>query len=217
MLEQSDGSGWMGMFCLNMMRIALELARENPVYEGLATKFFQHYVYVAAAMKHMGNRPYALWDDQRRVLLRRVAAARSIVREAPGAVAGRPGAAVRRRAAGTGVDRAVRELPAPPRLVPDEPPDLVEGVVHTVDQDGAITHVLTIVTDDQLGRILERVWDPAEFLSDYGIRSLSKTHEAQPFVFEGQAVGYEPAEAVTKIKGGNSNWRGPIWFPTCFL
>ena len=62
-LEQSDGSGWMGMFCLNMMRIALELARENPVYEGLATKFFQHYVYVAAAMKHMGNRPVALWDD----------------------------------------------------------------------------------------------------------------------------------------------------------
>ena len=63
-LEQSDGSGWMGMFCLNMMRIALELARENPVYEGLATKFFQHYVYVAAAMKHMGNRPYTLWDDR---------------------------------------------------------------------------------------------------------------------------------------------------------
>ena len=89
--------------------------------------------------------------------------------------------------------------------------------MQTVNRGGAITHVLTIVNDAQLGRILERVWDPAEFLSDYGIRSLSKAHEAQPFVFEGQTVGYEPAEAITKIKGGNSNWRGPIWFPTCFL
>ena len=64
MLEQSDATGWMGMFCLNMMRIALELAKENPVYEGLATKFFQHYAYVAAAMKHMGNRDYQLWDER---------------------------------------------------------------------------------------------------------------------------------------------------------
>ena len=122
MLEQSDGSGWMGMFCLNMMRIALELARENPVYEDLATKFFQHYVYVAAAMKHMGNREYAALGRPRRLLLRRAAAARSGVPEVPGPVAGGPGAAVRRRAAGTGVDRALRELPAQPRLVPDEPP-----------------------------------------------------------------------------------------------
>jgi hypothetical protein len=80
-----------------------------------------------------------------------------------------------------------------------------------------VTHVLTIVTQSQLERILQRVWDPAEFLSDYGIRSLSRVHEAHPFVLDGQAVGYEPAEAVSKIKGGNSNWRGPIWFPTCFL
>ena len=89
--------------------------------------------------------------------------------------------------------------------------------MHTVNKGGAITHVLTIVNDEQLGRILERVMDPNEFLSDYGIRSLSKAHEAHPFVFEGQAVGYEPAEAITRFKGGNSNWRGPIWFPTCFL
>ena len=77
--------------------------------------------------------------------------------------------------------------------------------------------MLTIVDQDQLQRLLDRVCDPGEFLSDYGIRSLSKAHEAQPFEFDGRAVGYEPAEAVSKIKGGNSNWRGPIWFPTCFL
>jgi hypothetical protein len=216
-LEQSDGSGWMGMFCLNMMRIALELARENPVYEGLATKFFQHYVYVAAAMKHMGNRPYTLWDDQDGFfydVLRRPDQSfeKLRVRSLVGLV---PLFAVER------LERAWIEPFANFRRHLDwflaNRPDLVEGVVHTVDHGGAITHVLTIVTDAQLGRILERVWDPAEFLSDYGIRSLSKTHEAQPFLFEGQAVGYEPAEAISKIKGGNSNWRGPIWFPTCFL
>jgi hypothetical protein len=86
-----------------------------------------------------------------------------------------------------------------------------------VDHDGERTHVLTIVNADQLRRLLERVWDPAEFLSEYGIRSLSKAHESRPFEFDGKFVGYEPAEAVSKIKGGNSNWRGPVWFPTCFL
>jgi Glycosyl hydrolase family 63 C-terminal domain len=200
-----------------MMRIALELARENPVYEGLATKFFQHYVYVAAAMKHMGNRPYTLWDDHDGFfydVLRRPDQSfeKLRLRSLVGLV---PLFAVER------LERVWIEPFANFRRHLDwflaNRPDLVEGVVHTVDHGGAITHVLTIVTDAQLGRILERVWDPAEFLSDYGIRSLSKTHEAQPFFFEGQAVGYEPAEAITKMKGGNSNWRGPIWFPTCFL
>jgi hypothetical protein len=96
--------------------------------------------------------------------------------------------------------------------------DLVRDVVHTVQQpDGTVTHVLTIVDQMQLARMLRRLYDPAEFLSDYGIRSLSKAHEARPFEHDGVTVGYEPAEAAAKIKGGNSNWRGPIWFPTCFL
>jgi hypothetical protein len=95
--------------------------------------------------------------------------------------------------------------------------DLVKGVVHTVEREGQITHVLTIVDQHQLGRIIQRLWDPDEFLSDFGIRSLSKAHKDQPFAFSDRHVTYEPAEAVSKIKGGNSNWRGPIWFPTCFL
>ncbi len=216
-LEQSDGSGWMGMFCLNMMRIALELARENPVYEGLATKFFQHYVYVAAAMKHMGNRPFALWDERDGffydVLRRPDQSFEQLrVRSLVGLV---PLFAVER------LERAWIEPFTTFRRHLDwflaNRADLVEGVVQTVDKEGAITHVLTIVTDEQLARILKRMWDPAEFHSDYGVRSLSRIHEAQPFAFEGQEVGYEPADAVTKMKGGNSNWRGPIWFPTCFL
>jgi hypothetical protein len=95
--------------------------------------------------------------------------------------------------------------------------DLVQNVVHTVERDGERTHVLTIVNEDQLSRLLRRVFDEAEFLSPYGIRSLSKAHEQHPFEFDGRFVGYEPAESLMKLKGGNSNWRGPIWFPTCFL
>jgi hypothetical protein len=216
-LEQSDGCGWMAMFCLNMMRIALELARENPVYEGLATKFFQHYAYVAAAMKHMGNRSYALWDDVDGFfcdVLRRPDGSfeKFRVRSLVGLI---PLFAVER------LEQAWIEPFADFKRTLDwfltHRRDLVEGVVHTVKHDGGFTHILTIVNQDQLERILKRVWDPAEFLSDFGIRSLSKIHEAQPFVFDERSVGYEPAEAVSKLKGGNSNWRGPIWFPTCFL
>jgi hypothetical protein len=89
----------------------------------------------------------------------------------------------------------------------------------TIDRpdNGKRVHVLALVNDAQLRRVLERVWDPAEFRSDYGLRSLSKFHEQNPFRFGHRVVGYEPAEALTQIKGGNSNWRGPIWFPTAFL
>ncbi len=216
-LEQSDATGWMGMFCLNMMRIALELARENPAYEHLATKFFQHYVYVAAAMKHMGNRNYALWDDRDGFfydVLRKPDGSfqrfrvRSLVGLIPLFAVERlelgwiePFAEFRRHLDWFMANRA----------------DLTREVVHTVERDGATTHVLTIVNLQQVERILERVWDPTEFLSDHGVRSLSKAHAAHPFEFEGLSVGYEPGESRNWIKGGNSNWRGPIWFPTSFL
>jgi hypothetical protein len=96
--------------------------------------------------------------------------------------------------------------------------DLTRDVVHTVEQEsGEVTHVLTIVDREQLCRLMVRLLEPNEFLSDYGIRSLSRSHLEHPFIFDGEAVGYEPAESASKLKGGNSNWRGPIWFPTCFL
>ena len=216
-LEQSDGTGWMGMFCLNMMRIALELAKENPAYESLATKFFQHYVYVAAAMKHRGQRDYALWDEEDGFfydVLRRPDGSfqKFRVRSLVGIV---PLFAVER------LERSwiepFKEFRRNLDWFLQNRPELTKQVVHTVEHDHGTTHVLTIVDQSQLRRILKRVWDPREFLSDYGMRSLSKTHRDHPFEFEGMRVDYEPGESVSKLKGGNSNWRGPIWFPTCFL
>jgi hypothetical protein len=216
-LEQADATGWMGMFCLNMMRIALELARKNPVYEGLAVKFFQHYAYVASAMKHMGGRDYALWDERDGFfydVLRypdgrfRKFRVRSLV----GLI---PLFAVERLE--TGWIKSFKNFTSCLEWFLRNRQDLVREVVHTVERDGERTHVLTIVNQNQLKRILDRLWNEAEFLSPYGIRSLSRAHAEQPFEFDGKVVGYEPAEAVSKIKGGNSNWRGPIWLPTCFL
>ena len=216
-LEQADATGWMGMMCLNLMRIALELAKENHVYEGLATKFFQHYVYIAAAMKHMGGRGDPLWDerdgffyDMLRLPDGRVRKFR--VRSLVGLI---PLFAVER------LDlnwlKPFPEFRANMDWFLTNRRDLVDDVVHTVEQGGITWKLLTIVNRDQLSRLLARVCDPKEFLSPFGLRSLSKAHESHPFELDGLEVGYEPAEAKGKIKGGNSNWRGPIWFQTTYL
>jgi hypothetical protein len=216
-LEQADATGWMGMFCLGLMRIALELAKENHVYEGLATKFFQHYAYVAAAMKKMGSRQFQLWDEEDGFfydVLRfpngdfRKFRVRSMV----GLI---PLFAVERLEADW--IAPFKEFSGTMNWFLKNRRDLTEDVVHECRRGDENTHVLTIVNRDQLVRIMQRLWNATEFLSDYGIRSLSKAHEAAPFALEGKVVGYEPAEAVSKIKGGNSNWRGPIWMPTAFL
>jgi hypothetical protein len=216
-LEQADATGWIAMFCLNMMRIALELAQENPVYEGLAVKFFQHYVYVAHAMKRMGNRDYQLWDEEDGFfydVLRFPDGSfhKFRVRSMVGLI---PLFAVERLE-----ERWLDRFPtfgAHTRWFLKNRPELVREVIHTGERDGQTVHLLTVVNREQLVRLLARIWDESEFLSPYGIRSLSKAHEARPFIFGNRKVAYEPAEAVTRMKGGNSNWRGPIWFPTNFL
>jgi len=215
-LEQSDATGWMGMFSLVMMRMALELAKDNPTYEGLATKFFEHYVYIGAAMKMMrGNR--TLWDDADGFFydLLRFPDGRNVpfrVRSLVGLI---PLYAV---------ERLERKWVEPFAVFRENfdwfmkhRADIVEHSVTTAHHDGETTHVLAVVDQNQLQHLLARVADPDEFLSTYGLRSLSKAHQAQPFVFGNASVTYEPAEASTKLKGGNSNWRGPIWFPTTFL
>jgi hypothetical protein len=95
--------------------------------------------------------------------------------------------------------------------------DIVQRCVTTIEHDGKRVHVLAVVNPEQMRGLLERVWDPAEFRSDYGVRSLSKFHEQHPFRLGGAEVGYEPAESREMLKGGNSNWRGPVWLPTSFM
>jgi hypothetical protein len=217
-LEQSDATGWMAMFCLNLMRIALELAKENPVYEGLATKFFQHYIYVGAAMTNMGGRHYQLWDetdgffydvlrfpDDRFETFR----VRSLVGLIPLYA----------------VERVEEQAIEPFQEFRESLDWFLRNKRHIVgdlcvphkDQDGKRAYLLAVVNDAQLRRMLQRVLDPDEFRSPWGLRSLSQDHELHPFSFGDHEVRYEPGEADAKIMGGNSNWRGPIWFPTTFL
>jgi hypothetical protein len=216
-LEQSDATGWMGMLCLNLMRIALELAKENRVYEGLATKFFEHYSYVASAMKHMGGQDYSLWDDKDGffydVLVHPDGSYHKFrVRSLVGII---PLYAIERLE----VDwiKPFSSFRSNFEWFIRNRKDIVQDCCHLISREGKDVYVLTIVDDQQTKRLLERVIDPDEFLSNFGIRSLSKYHEEHPFVFADKEVRYEPAETNNKIKGGNSNWRGPVWFPTSFL
>jgi hypothetical protein len=215
-LEQSDATGWMGFFCLYLMRIALELANQNRVYEGVATKFFEHFIYIGAAMKKMGGRNYQLWDEKEGFFY-------DVLRYPNGEFH-----KFRLRSlVGLIPLYAIEvleseELAAHPGFLRDvewfiqNRPDLVGDACYTVG-DGKKRYVLSIADPNQFKRLLERIWDPAEFLSPYGIRSLSKYHEQHPFQFEGRSMGYEPGEAAVQLKGGNSNWRGPVWFPTSYL
>jgi hypothetical protein len=216
-LEQSDGTGWMGFFCLYMMRIALELSNENATYEGLATKFFQHYIYIGAAMKKMGGRAYQLWDEDDGFfydILRypngdfhkfRV---RSLVGLIP------------LFAVEVLFDEDLKSKPGFVRDLEwfvENRAELVGNACTSSTIHGHKAHILSIVDKEQFARILERLKSPDEFLSDHGIRSLSKYHKDHPFSFGNSRVRYEPAEEEVKLKGGNSNWRGPIWFPTSYL
>jgi hypothetical protein len=216
-LEQSDATGWMGMFCLNLMRIALELAQCNKVYEGTALKFLEHYIYIGSAMKHMGGRNYSLWDeddgffyDVLRYPDGRFEKFR--VRSLVGII---PLYAVEELKLSS-VEK-LRDFRTNFLWFVKNRQALTQACCHAIQKDGEELFELTILDQHQLRRMMERLLDPAEFLSDYGIRSLSKYHHEHPFAFGNSQVRYDPAESENKIKGGNSNWRGPIWFPTTFL
>jgi hypothetical protein len=205
------------MFCLNLMRIALELAKENPAYQSLATKFLEHYVHIGAALNRMGNGDYELWSDRDGFFY-------DVLRQPDGCFE-----KFRVRSLVGLIPLFAIERLEEQWIEPFE--DFRQNLqwflrnragpasrcITTVERGGQKVHVLSLATPEQLRRILRRVWDPAEFRSDYGLRSLSKYHESQPFESCGGAVGYEPGESPNWLKGGNSNWRGPVWFPTTFL
>jgi hypothetical protein len=220
-LEQADGTAWMGMFSLNMMTIALELARGNGVYQDVATKYFEHFLYIAGAMNDIGGEGIALWDEEdgffydvlqfphggmMRLKLRSLVGLIPLLAVEtlePDLLEALPG--FKRRLAWFLTNR----------------PQLASLVSRWYEPGVGERRLLALVRADRMMRLLRRMLDPEEFLSPYGIRSLSRRHGAEPFVFpvEGElyTVEYEPAESQTALFGGNSNWRGPIWFPLNYL
>ena len=216
-LKQADATGWVGMYCLNMMRIALELAKENSSYVGLATKFFEHYMYVGYALKHMGGEEFSLWSDRDALFYdvlsypdgnSRRLRIHSLVSLIP--------LYATERLEESWID-AFPSFKANLHWFLRNRPEIAEPCLTTRENHQGVVHLLSLVTEKQLQGILQRMWDPNEFRSAYGLRSLSRFHEGKPYEFAGQVVRYEPGETEFSIKGGNSNWRGPIWFPTSFL
>jgi len=218
-LEQADGTAWMGMFCLNMMAIALELARTKPAYEDVASKFFEHFVYIAHAI----NKTCAdgLWNEEDGFYYDAIHTrdGRMIPLEIRSFVGLIPLFAVE-----TLEPDLLEMLPHFRRRMEwfmQYRPQLMEHLTLRISHGVNDRCLLSLVNEDQLTRVLARMLDPEQFLSDFGLRSLSKEHEAAPFTVgingQTQSVAYEPGESHTGLFGGNSNWRGPVWFPVNYL
>ena len=213
-LEQSDGTGWMGFYCLAMLEISIELALHDPIYEEMCSKFAEHYAYIAAAINDRG-----LWDEQDGFFydrLRRgdgsalVLRVRSMVGVIP-LLASLP------------VDRATLDrLPRFRRHLEEfttRRPEYVRAICRPHSGGGIL---FSLVNPEQAERVMARIADPAEFRSPYGLRSLSRVHLDKPFEADldngvHAAVDYEPGESRSGLFGGNSNWRGPVWMPMNFL
>ena len=221
-LEQSDGTAWMGLYCLNMLRIAMELARKNPNYEDVATKFFEHFLYIAGAMNNIDGDGISLWDDEDKFFydvlrFKDGNATRLKVRSMVGLL---PLLAVET------IEPEVLEMF--PKFKDrmewflTNRPEL-SGLISRWDEPGSgEVRLLALVRGHRMKMLLRRMLDEAEFLSDFGVRALSRYHKDHPFVLttssgETQSVSYEPAESHSGIFGGNSNWRGPIWMPVNYL
>jgi hypothetical protein len=219
-LEQADGTAWMAFYSATMLSMALELAREDPVYEDLASKFFEHFVAIVDAMNELGGS--GLWDetdgfyydqillDGHHVPVR----LRSIAGLVPlftcevledDVIAALPG--FRKRLEWFLANRA----------------DLARHItyVEPAAQGGRGRHLLAVPSRQRLERVLRYVLDEREFLSPFGVRSLSRVYEREPYVFQTDGatyqVDYEPADSTTAMFGGNSNWRGPVWLPLNYL
>jgi hypothetical protein len=216
-IEQSDGTSWMAMYCLNMLAIALELAHQDPAYEDVATKFFEHFIYISDAMNNLGHDDTELWNerdgfyydvlhlDQQNIPLK--------VRSMVGLI---PLFAVEILEEGW-----IDELPNFKRRTDwfiENRPELLEDIACLQAEGEKKRRLLALISTDRLKRVLRVMLSESEFLSEYGIRALSRYHKTNPYKFEaaGQTytVEYEPKSSMF---GGNSNWRGPIWFPMNYL
>jgi hypothetical protein len=219
-IEQSDATSWMGMYCLNMLAIALELAKENSAYEDVASKFFEHFVYICEAMNNLGGQNIELWDRQDGFYYD-----------------------VLHRDNGKGLPLKIRSMVGliPLFAVETLDPEIVDKLhgfkrrmqwfienrpglgehIETESTDAGPRRFLSLVNRHRLKRVLSYMLDEQEFLSPYGIRAISRYHLDHPYKLPVNGteyrVDYEPAESSTGLFGGNSNWRGPIWFPVNYL
>jgi hypothetical protein len=213
-LAQADATAWMAMYCLNMLEIALVLAEHDPLYEDMATKFLEHFAYIATASE-------ALWDedsgfyhdvlnepDGGRVPLR----VRSVVGLLPLAATTTLGPATLSR---------LPDFAGRLRWFTENKPAFAASIAHTHEREGVEGLLLSVVPPERLSRVLAAMLDEAEFLSPHGLRALSARHRDEPFTVDlagmQYTVDYEPAESTTGLFGGNSNWRGPVWFPVNHL
>ena len=219
-LEQADATAWMAFFCGTMLSMSLELALENPAYEDMASKFFEHFVHITDAMNTLGGT--GLWDEQDGFYYDRIRV-------------GDEGMPMRIRSL-VGIlpliaceileEQAISKLPGFAKRMNwflDNRADLARHISY-MEIDGRPDHayrLLAIPSRERLVRVLGYMLDEAEFLSPFGIRSLSKIHEHEPFILKVDEqefrVEYAPGESPTQMFGGNSNWRGPVWFPINYM
>jgi hypothetical protein len=220
-IEQSDGTSWMAMFTLNMLRMSLELSKENPTYQSLATKFFEHFLYIAGAMRNVGNEGINLWDeedeffydvlhtpDNQRCKLK--------VRSMVGLI---PLFAV--EVLDQEIFDSMPEFTERLQWFLKNRPDLANLISRWNEKGKGERHLLSLLRGHRMKKLLKRMLDETEFLSEYGIRALSRKHLEDPYILHANGcvftVKYTPGESDTTLFGGNSNWRGPIWFPVNYL
>ena len=219
-IEQADGTGWMAMYSLNLLAIALELGREDAAYEDVASKFWEHFLYIANAICHMCG-DGGMWNDEDGFfydVLRRPDGG-SVPLKVRSIVGLIPLLAVE-----TLDPETMSQLPGFTRRMQwfiENRRDLTGSIASMTVKGEGERQLLSIVTPDQLRVILKRMLDENEFLSPFGVRSLSRVHEDHPFVVAtdgiSHSIDYEPGESTSPLFGGNSNWRGPVWFPFNYL
>jgi hypothetical protein len=220
-LEQSDSTSWMCMYSLNMMRIALELAKTNEVYQDMATKFFEHFLYIAHAMFSGGEQDTGLWDEVDEFYYDAIQKIdgkfeKLKIRSMVGLI---PLLAV--EILDDDLLKGQKEFTERLYWFLNNRPELANLVSKWGEKGKDEKHLLSLLRGHRMKRIMYRMLDENEFLSDHGLRALSKYHEAHPYVLQIDnvwfSVKYTPGESDTSLFGGNSNWRGPVWMPMNYL
>ena len=220
-IEQSDGTSWMAMYTLNLLAMALELARDEPIYEDVASKFWEHFIYIAHAMSHRGHDSMGLWNEEDGFFydVLKLPDGRQIPMKIRSMVGLIPLFAVE-----TLEPEMLDRMPDFKRRLDwfiDNRPDLTENLACMRTEGTGERRLLSIADQDQLRSILRFMLDEREFLSPHGIRALSKFHLEHPYKLRANGtehrVDYEPGDSTTGLFGGNSNWRGPVWFPMNYL